>query len=225
MSSVRLGRPTGRNISGGLPPSPRARSVGQSDVRERERKEYAARARDSDYYPRHNTGTPTRAPPTRSVRPQRSAANMVPSRGRSSSYTDVPEVPPLPLPRRSDVSSKSSASSGSYSSGSGSSSAFLDRMKGRREYGYGSSRTSLEEEEADPPPRKGMGPERGGWFSQRNAAMPEPEYGTFTELGFRGVRRAHALDFQVKRTIETSRQTSQVTACRSGHASQPPRAL
>jgi hypothetical protein len=52
-------------------------------------------------------------------------------------------------------------------------------MKNRREYGYESSRTSLEEE--DPPP-KAMGTERGGWFSQRNAAMPEAEYGTFMQL-------------------------------------------
>ena len=181
MSSVRLGRPAGRNIGGGLPPSPRARSAGHFDVRERERREHTAssRAKANDYSPRQNTSTPTRAQPTRPVRPQRSAANMVPSRGRSSSYTEVPEVPPLPLPRRSDVSSKSSASSGSYSSASGSSSAFLDRMKGRsREYGYGSSRTSLEDE-ADPPPRKAIGPERGGWFNQQSAAaMPEPEYGT-----------------------------------------------
>jgi len=91
----------------------------------------------------------------------------------------MPEVPPLPLPRRSDASSKSSTSSGSYSSVSGSSSAFLDRMKSRRDYGYGSSRTSLEEED---PPRKAMGTERGGWFSQRNAAMPEPEYDDRDEL-------------------------------------------
>ncbi|KAF8503345.1 hypothetical protein F5888DRAFT_1661314 [Russula emetica] len=176
MSSVQRGRPTGRNISGGLPSNPRTRSVGHYDVQERENKEYKARTRDSDYYPQHNTGTSTRAPPTRSVRPQRSLGNIMPSRGgsSSSSYADVPEVPPLPLPRRSDASSKSSTSSGSYSSVSGSSSAFLDRMKNRREYGYGSSRTSLEEED---PPRKAMGTERGGWFNQRNAAMPEPEYG------------------------------------------------
>jgi hypothetical protein len=176
---MRLGRPAGRNIGGGLPRNPRARSAGPSDAREREKREYtASRARDTDYNPRQNTSTP---PPTRSVRPQRSAANMAPSRGRSSSFTDVPEVPPLPLSRRSDVSSssKSSASSGSYSSasGSGSSSTFLDRMKGLgRDYGYGSSRTSLEED-ADQPP-KAMGPERGGWFNQRSAAaMPESEYG------------------------------------------------
>jgi hypothetical protein len=186
MSSVPRGRPTGRNISGGLPSNPRARSVGYYDVQEGENKEYKARTRtrDSDYYPHHNTGTSKRAPPTRSVRPQRSLVNIMPSRGgpsssSSSSYADVPEVPPLPLPRRSDVSSKSSASSGSYSSASGSSSTFLDRMKNRTEYGYGSSRTSLEEED---PPRKAMGTERGGRFRQRNPAMPEPEYGTFMEL-------------------------------------------
>ena len=181
MSSVPRGRPTGRNISGGLPSNPRARSVGHHDVQERENKEHKARTRDSDYYPNHNTGTSPRAPPSRSVRPQRSLANIMPSRGGSSlstSSADVPEVPRLPLPRRSDVSSKSSTSSGSYSSASGSSSTFLDRMKNRMEYGYGSSRTSLEEED---PPRKSMGTERGGWFSQRNAAMPEPEYGTFME--------------------------------------------
>ena len=194
MSSARPGRPTGRNIGGGLPPNPRARSAGHSDGRERERREYTARTRDSDYHPRHNTGTPTRAPPTRPVRQQRSAASIVPSRGTSSSYTDVPEVPPLPVPRRSDISSKSSASSGSYSSAaSGSSSTFLDRMKGGR--GYGSSRTSLEDE-ADPAPRKttamamATGPERGGWIGQRRTvAMPESEYSTCpAELGCRGVR-------------------------------------
>ena len=176
------GRQTGRNISSGLPSNPRARSVGHYDVQERENKEHRARTRDSDRYPRHNTATSTRAPPTRAVRPQRSLANIMPSRGgssSSSSYTDMLEVPPLPLPRRSDASSKSSTSSGSYSSVSGSSSTFLDRMKTRREYGYGSSRTSLEEED---PPRKAMGTERGGWFSQRNAGMPEPEYSTLVEL-------------------------------------------
>ena len=182
MSSVPRGRPS-RNVSGGLPSNPRARSVGHYDVQERETK---ARTRGSDYYPHHNTSTSTRAPPPRSVRPQRSLANIMPSRGGSSSssssslsYTNMPEVPPLPFPRRSNASSKSSTSSGSYSSVSGSSSAFLDRMKNRRDYGYGSSRTSLEEEE---PPRKATGTERGGRFSQRNAAMPEPEYGTFMEL-------------------------------------------
>ena len=181
MTSVPRGRPSGRNIGSGLPSSPRARSVGHHDVQERENKEYRdkARTRDNDYYPHHNTGPPTRAPPARSVRPQRSLANMVPSRGGSSSSSaDVLEIPPLPLPRRSDASSKSSTSSGSYSSVSGSSSHFLDRMKNRREYGYGSSRTSLEE---DDPPRKAMATERGGLFSQRNAAMPEPAYGTFME--------------------------------------------
>ncbi|KAI0277203.1 hypothetical protein BGY98DRAFT_643753 [Russula aff. rugulosa BPL654] len=172
MSSMPRGRTTGRDISGGLPSNPRARSTGHRDVRERENKD---RTRDNGYYPNHNTGTSTRAPPTRSVRPQRSVANIMPSRGESprSSYNDMPEVPPLPLPRRSDASYQSGTSSGSYSSASGSSSTFLDRMKNRREYGYGSSRTSLEEE--DPPP-KTMGAERGGWFSQRNPATPEPEY-------------------------------------------------
>ena len=183
------GRPAGRNMSGGLPSNPRAHSAGHHDVRERENKEFKARTRDNDY-PHHNTGTSTRAPPTRSVRPQRSLANVMPSRGESSrsSYGDVPKVPPLPLPRRSDASYKSGTSSGSYSSVSGSSSTFLDRMKNRREYGYGSSRTSLEEED---PPRKAMGTDGGGWFSQRNAAMPEPEYGTFMELQSLP-RRAHA---------------------------------
>jgi hypothetical protein len=184
------GRTTGRDISGGLPSNPRARSTGHHDVRERENKEYKARTRDNGYYPNHNTSTSTRAPPTRSVRPQRSVANIMPSRGESprSSYNDMPEVPPLPLPRRSDASYQSGTSSGSYSSASGSSSTFLDRMKNRREYGYGSSRTSLEEE--DPPP-KTMGAERGGWLSQRNPATPEPEYGTFMELQSL-LRRAYA---------------------------------
>jgi hypothetical protein len=193
MSSVPRGRTTGRNISGGLPSNPRARSAGHQDVRERENKEYKARPRDNGYYPNPNAGTSTRAPPTRSVRPQRSLANIMPSRGESSrsSYDDMPEVPPLPLPRRSDASYKSGTSSGSYSSVSGSSSTFLDRMKNRREYGYGSSRTSLEEE--DPPP-KTMGTERGGWFSQRDTATPEPEYGTFMELQSL-LRRAHATGY------------------------------
>jgi hypothetical protein len=171
------GRQTGQTISNGLPSNPRARSVGHYDVPEGENTEYKARTRDSGYHSHHNTGKSTRAPPTRSVRPQRSVGNIMPPRGGSSSHTDVPNVPPLPLPRRSHVSSKSSTSSGSYSLASGSSSSFLDRMKSRRTYGYGSSRTSLEEE-ADPP-RKATGPERDGWFAQRNAAMPEPEYGTF----------------------------------------------
>ena len=183
MSSIARGRETGRNTGGGLPSNPRARSVGHYDVRERENKEYKTKTRNSDYDPHHSTGTSTRASSTRSVRPQRSLANMMPPRGgsslSSSSYADVPLVPPLPLPRRSDASSKSSTSFGSQSSVSGSSSTFLDRMKNRREYGYGSSRTSLEEED---PPRKSMGTEWDGLFSQRNAAVPEPEYGTFMEL-------------------------------------------
>ncbi len=182
MNSAPRGRQTSRAISNGLPSNPRARSVGHYDVREGENREYKARTRDSDYRPHHNTGKSTRAPPTRSVRPQRSAGNIMPSRGGSSSYTNVPNVPPLPLPRHSDVSSKSSTSSGSYSLASGSSSTFLDRMKSRGMYGYGSSRTSLEEEAVSDPPRKATGPERDGWFAQRNAAMPEPEYGTFMKL-------------------------------------------
>lgn len=175
------GRPEGRNISGSLPSNPRARSAGHHDGRERENKEYKPRTRDNGYHSNRDTGTSTRAPPTRSVRPQRSLANITPSRGESSrpsSYANTPEVPPLPLYRRSDASYQSGTSSGSHSSVSGSSSTFLDRMKNRRE-GYESSRTSLEEE--DPPP-KVMGTERGGWFNQRNAAKPEPEYGTFMEL-------------------------------------------
>ncbi len=145
MNSVPRGRPTGQNISGGLPSNPRARSVGHYDAQERENKEHRTRTRDSGYYPHHNTRASTRAPQTRSVRPQRSLANIMPSRGGSSSYADVPEVPPLPLPRRSDASFKSSTSSGSYSpaSGSGSSSTFLDRVKNRREYGYGSSHSNF----------------------------------------------------------------------------------
>jgi hypothetical protein len=222
MSSVPRGRPSGRSIGGGLPSNPRARSVGHYDVQERENKESKARTRDTH----HNTGTSTRAPPTRSVRPQRSLANIAPSRGGSSlssSYADVPKVPPLPLPlpRRSDASSKSSTSSGSYSSVSGSSSTFLDRMKSRKEYGYASSRTSLEEED---PPRKAIGTERGGWFSQRNAAMPEPEYGMFMELQS-WPRRADAQEIQAKQTIEMSFRSSRVTAYLSGRASQPQRAL
>ncbi|KAI0006235.1 hypothetical protein BJV74DRAFT_803084 [Russula compacta] len=166
MSSARIGRSTGRNIGGGgLPANPRARSVGRYDVGERERGGNRDRAGDSDYYPLRSTPAPPRAAPTRSVRPQRPEANI------SSSYTDVPDVPPLPLSRRSDASSKSSGSSGSYSSASGSSSSFLDRMKGRD--GYGSSRTSMEEEPE--PSRKETTSERGGWLRQRTGAMPEQE--------------------------------------------------
>lgn len=167
MSSARIGRSTGRNIGGGLPANPRARSVGRYDVGERERGGNRDRTRDSDYYPLRSAPGLPRVAPTRSVRPQRPEANM------PSSYTDMPDVPPLPLPRRSDASSKSSASSGSYSSASGSSSSFLDRMKVRG--GYGSSRTSLEEEPE--PSGKETASERGGWLRQRTAATPEPEQG------------------------------------------------
>jgi hypothetical protein len=88
-------------------------------------------------------------------------------------------VPPLPPPRRSDDSYNSSASGGSYSSVSGSSSSFLNRMKGRGGYGYGSSRTSVEEE-SDPQSRgwKEVGQERSGWLRQRMADMTGREHGT-----------------------------------------------
>ncbi|KAI0302264.1 hypothetical protein BC826DRAFT_988199 [Russula brevipes] len=169
MSTVRLGRPSGRNIIGGLPASPRARSVGRYDARERETEAYKDRTRDNDY-PQRSIPTLTRPVPTRAVRPQRSVANILPPRaGPSTSYSDVPAVPPLPLPRRSDESYKSDASSRSYASASGSSSTFLDRIKGRGGYGYGSSsQTSVEEVE---------GQSREEMARDRATGMPEDEYG------------------------------------------------
>lgn len=173
MSTVRLGRPTGRNIIGGLPASPRARSVGRYDARERETEAYRDRTKDNDY-PQRSIPTLTRPVPPRAVRPQRSVANILPPRaGPSTSYSDVPAVPPLPLPRRSDESYKSNASSRSYASASGSSSTFLDRIKGRGGYGYASSsQTSVEEVER-------LGQSRKEMARERATGMPEDEYGAF----------------------------------------------
>jgi hypothetical protein len=186
MSSARPGRSTGKTFAGGLPSSPRARSVGRNDVRERETERYRDRTRESDRYPSRGLPSPTpartRAAPTSSVRSQRPMTNMShSSRGgpSSSSRTNVPNIPPLPNPRRSDESYNSSVSGGSYSSVSGSSSSFLDRMKGRGGYGYGSSRTSVDEE-PEPQSRdwKEVGNERGGWLRQQMAGMTEREHGT-----------------------------------------------
>jgi hypothetical protein len=173
MSTVRLGRPTGRNLIGGLPASPRARSVGRYDARERETEAYKDRTRDNDY-PQRSIPTLTRPVPTRALRPQRSVGNILPPRaGPSTSYSDVPAVPPLPLPRRSGESYKSNASSRSYASASGSSSTFLDRIKGRGGYGYGSSsQTSVEDVEGPRQSRKETARERA-------TGMPEDEYGAF----------------------------------------------
>jgi hypothetical protein len=186
MSSVRPGRPTGRTFVGGLPSSPRARSVGRNDVRERETERYREGTRASDYYPHRSAPAPSPAPArgatTQSVRAHRSMTNMSHTSRGGPSYSsrlDVPDVPPLPLLRRSDDSYNSSASGGSYSSVSGSSTSFLDRMKGRGGYGYGSSRTSVEEE-PEPQSRdwKEVGHERGEWLRQRMADMSEREHGT-----------------------------------------------
>ena len=187
MSSVRSGRPTGRTFVGGLPSSPRARSAGRNDVRERETERYRERTRESDYHPHRSAPSPApaRGAPTPSVRSHRSMTNMSHTSRGGSSYSsrlDVPDVPPLPLPRRSDESYNSSASGGSYSSVSGSSSSFLDRMKGRGGYGYGSSRTSVEEE---PEPQSRDWKERGGWLRQRMADMSEREHGTSIVQNYR----------------------------------------
>ena len=205
MSSVRVGRPTGRNFTGGLPQNPRARSVGRYDVRERETERYRERerTRDSDHYSYRSTPSPAptpaplRAAQARSVRAHRSMASMSSFQGgpSSSSRTDVPEVPPLPLPRRSDESSKSSTTAGSYSSSSASSSTFLDRMKGRGGgygSGYGSSSYTSFEEEREPRNLKEVGSERSRWMRQRTAGMPEPEQGAFFRAGL--LRRAYVFD-------------------------------
>ena len=104
------------------------------------------------------TRTTRTTAPTSSMRAHRSMANMLSSRcGAPPPSSLSPDVPPLPLPRRSDDSVKSSTSTGSPSSASASSgtpSTFLDRMKGCGGYGivygygneYGLSRTNVEEE-------------------------------------------------------------------------------
>ncbi|KAI0306366.1 hypothetical protein B0F90DRAFT_1814278 [Multifurca ochricompacta] len=160
MSSARLGRQPGRNISGGLPSTPRARSVGRYDIRDKDRD----RDGDRDRYPHRRPSTAT----TRSVRMPRSIADMS-TRAEPYSYADAPNVPPLPRSYRSDVSSQSSFSSGSASSAPGSST-FMDRMKAHS--GYASSRTSTEDE---PEERKEIEPERGGWLRQRTAVVPKSE--------------------------------------------------
>ncbi|KAI9459471.1 hypothetical protein BJY52DRAFT_369834 [Lactarius psammicola] len=172
--SVRLGRPSGRNIATGLPSGPRSRSAGRYETRERVTEHDRGREKGNSYSSYRG------APPierTRSVGMQRSMADMSPARGGRAggrggptSYSDIPDVPPLPRLRHSDVRSESSASSRSTSSSSASST-FVGRVKGRG--GYASSRTSLED---DPEPRKETGREWGGWLRQRTAAVPEPEH-------------------------------------------------
>lgn len=171
MSSVRLGRPSGRDIVGGLPSGPRSRSVGRHETRERERVTEYNRERE-----RGNNYDSYRGPPaerTRTMRSQRSIADMSSARSGRALYSDVPDVPPLPRSRRSDESGLS-ASSWSTSSSSASST-FIGRMKGSG--GYASSRTSLEDEVE---PRKEARRELGGSLRQRTAAVPEPERGTFS---------------------------------------------
>ncbi len=169
MGSVRLGRPSGRNIAIGLPSGPRSRSMGRYETRERATEHDRGREKGNNY-----GGSYRGAPPlerTRSVRMQRSVVDMSPARsvrGGQASYSDVPDVPPLPRSRRSDEQSESSASSSSSSA----SSAFVGRLKGRS--GYASSRTSFEDE---PEPRKETGREWGGWLRQRTGTVPEPEHG------------------------------------------------
>ena len=176
MSSVRLGRPSGRDFVGGLPSGPRSRSVGRHETRERERvTEYDRRRERGNNYDSYR-GPPPPAERARTMRGQRSIADISSARRGHASYSDVPGVPPLPLSRRSDESG-SSASSWSTSSSSASST-FMGRMKGSG--GYASSRTSLEDE---PEPRKEARREFGGSLRQRTAAVPEPEYehGAFSD--------------------------------------------
>ena len=170
MSSVRPGRPLGRNIAGGLPTSPRSRSAGRSEARERERVTEHDRGRErGDNYDSYR-GAPPPVERARSMRSQRSVADMSSSRSGRGGSVDAPAVPPLPRSRRSDVQSGSSTSSRSTSSSSASST-FMDQVKGRG--GYASSRTSLED---DPEPRKEMG---GRWLRQQVAAIPEPVHSEF----------------------------------------------
>ncbi|TFK54925.1 hypothetical protein OE88DRAFT_1732212 [Heliocybe sulcata] len=166
-------RPNASRTGAGLPSAPRSRSVGRPSY-EYEREQPRSRALPSS---------------ERSVRPQRSAANL-PSptsysdhaptayrdRGRdATSRRAPPAMPSTPRaksqapsdrrrerdydPRVSYTSGSESISSMSSISSSGSS--FLDRMKSRS--GYASSRTSLEED-ADPYPRK-----QGRQMSSRQA--------------------------------------------------------
>ena len=182
MSTVRPGRPSGRNNAGGLPLGPRSRSVGRYETRERERVTEHDRGREMG----NNYDSYRGVPPverTRSLRSQRSVADTSSARsgrGGPATYSDVPDVPPLPRSRRSDVQSGSSASSRSTSSSSASST-FMGRVNGRG--GYVSSRTSLED---DPEPRKETG---GGWLRQRAAGVPEPEYGAFSHHCWRQLHR------------------------------------
>ena len=145
------------------------------------------RTRDGIYRPYHGAPSPSPAqlaPLRRRPRCVRTARwpNMLSSRcGAPPPSSLSPDVPPLPLPRRSDDSVKSSTSTGSPSSASASSgtpSTFLDRMKGCGGYGivygygneYGLSRTNVEEE-----PELGSEEGRewgGGWLpcSSRSGA-------------------------------------------------------
>jgi hypothetical protein len=176
MSSVRFGRPTGRNTGVGLPSTPRARSVGRYDLREKETERYRDRDRDREY----NSYRDTPAARSRSANTRRSIANPLPlTRGGLSSYTDVPDVPPLPLQRHLDVSPQSSISSGSSLSASGPS-MFLDRIKGRS--GYVSSRTSMEDEFE---PRKDMRHEHGSGVRYRTTVVSEPETGRLKGFNLR----------------------------------------
>src|SRR5258708_5414565 len=111
MGSLRVGRPSGRDIAGGLPSGPRSRSVGRHETRERITERDRGRERGDDY------GSYRGAPPVeraRSMRTQPSVVDMSPARGGRggpTSYSDVPDVPPLPRLHRSDVPSGSSTSS------------------------------------------------------------------------------------------------------------------
>jgi hypothetical protein len=176
MSSARLGRPSGRDIAGGLPSGPRSRSVGRYETQERERVTEYDRRRERDNNYDSYRGPPPPAERTRTVRSQRSIADISSTRsgrGGPALYSDVPDVPPLPRSRRSGESSASSRSTSSSSA----SSTFMGRAKGRG--GYASSRTSLED---DPEPRKETRRELAGRLRQRTAAVPEPEpeHGAFS---------------------------------------------
>jgi hypothetical protein len=172
MSSVRPGRPSGRNNAGGLPTSPRSRSIGRYEARERERVTEYDRGRERGNNYDSYRGAPPLVERARSMRSQRPVADISSARsGRGGGPADAPAVPPLPRSRRSDVKSVSSTSSRSTSSSSASLT-FMDQVKGRG--GYASSRTSLED---DPEPRKQTG---GGWLRQQAAAIPEPEHSAFS---------------------------------------------
>lgn len=165
MSSTRPSRP--HNGGGGLPSGPRSRSVG--------------RDRDAERMP--NPSQPPIPLPSlpRSLRPQRSLANL-PSHVPSKSLSDAREwsrPPPVPTRghsprsksfdvrdrphgRNQQYSGRSDTSSARSSGSDSSSSSLLDRMKAKS--GYSSSRTSWEE---DPEPER---PGKGSWFKDRAPA-------------------------------------------------------